>query len=46
MKLLTGNLKTFAAKVDTLRETLPEILKTADLLEEQQAEEEGDEPES
>jgi hypothetical protein len=43
--LLTGNLKTFAAKVDTLRDTLPEILKTAEGLEKQQSEA-GDESET
>ena len=32
VKLLWGNLKTFAAKVETLRETLPEILSTAENL--------------
>ncbi|HVL67216.1 MAG TPA: hypothetical protein VM364_08125 [Vicinamibacterales bacterium] len=33
VKLLSGNLKTFAAKIETVRETLPEILKAAEALE-------------
>lgn len=37
LKLLSGNLKAFAAKVETLRATLPEILKTADQLEQSEA---------
>lgn len=32
IKLLSGNLKTFASKLDTLRDTMPEMLKTADEL--------------
>jgi hypothetical protein len=32
VKLLSGNLKTFASKLDTLRDTMPEILKTAQQL--------------
>ncbi len=33
IKLLSGNLKAFAAKLDTLPDTLPEIQKTVDALE-------------
>ena len=32
IKLLSGNLKTFASKLDTLRDTMPEILRTAEQL--------------
>ena len=32
IKLLSGNLKTFASKLDTLRTTMPEILRTAEQL--------------
>jgi hypothetical protein len=33
VKLLSGNLRTFAAKIETLRDTLPEIQKAAEALE-------------
>jgi hypothetical protein len=32
VKLLVGNVKTLCTKVDTLRDTLPEVLKTAESL--------------
>jgi hypothetical protein len=32
IRLLSGNLKTFCAKLETLRDTMPEILKTAQQL--------------
>jgi hypothetical protein len=34
VKLLVGNVRTLCSKVDTLRDTLPEILKTAEALSE------------
>jgi hypothetical protein len=37
VKLLSGNLKTFAAKLETLRDTLPEIQKAVDALEQSEA---------
>lgn len=43
VKLLTGNLKTFVAKLDTLRETMPEILKTAERLEQSEVSDEATE---
>lgn len=43
IKLLLGNLKALAVKVDTLRDTIPEVIKTAGQLEDA---EEADESES